>query len=121
MLDYFTGRTDGDAISLEWKSTVENGVKTYTVERSDLKSNEFQELTKIAATGNYSTYHFQDTKVMIANPLGGQNTKSPLSELYKYRLKLTFPNEVSYSQTISVTKPTSGVRRTWGMIKEMFH
>jgi hypothetical protein len=45
-----------------------------------------------------------------------------MSDAFQYRLRINLADgEVSYSNTISVTKPASGVRRTWGMIKEMFH
>jgi hypothetical protein len=46
----------------------------------------------------------------------------PMADAYKYRLRMNLSDgELSYSETVNVTKPSSGVRRTWGMIKEMFH
>jgi hypothetical protein len=41
--------------------------------------------------------------------------------MYSYRIKvIAFDNSVSYSNIVSVSHSVSGIRRTWGMIKEMF-
>ena len=59
--------------------------------------------------------------VASAQAIGQSGNLKPLSDLNKYRLKIIYDNSISYSQSITVSRPTSGVRRTWGMIKEMFH
>lgn len=123
LLSYLKGHADADAITLDWQSGNEAGVINYSIERSDIKSDNFTELSVLAATGSNSTYHFRDVNF---NSMAQQGQSSdgahivPMSDLYKYRLKINYSNAVSYSQTITVTKPTAGVKRTWGMIKEMF-
>jgi hypothetical protein len=121
-IDSFTARPDGDGITLEWKSLTETGIKNYTIERSDLSLNNFQEVGNIAATGGFSYYNFHDGNLNAA-PLAGQSGgMKPMADAYKYRLRMNLSDgELSYSETVNVTKPSSGVRRTWGMIKEMFH
>lgn len=121
VIDSFTAHTDGDVISVDWKSSVESGVKSYVVERSDVGTSAFSPVGTINASGNYSNYHFKDVHVSSAMPTGQNAPKTPASDLYKYRLQIDYDNAVSYSSTIFVTRPSSGVRRTWGMIKEMFH
>ncbi len=122
-IDSFTAQPDGDGITLNWQSEVETGISRYTVQRESITStNDFQNVGTVTATGSYSYYKFQDTHLSAA-PLGGQSGGAHvLSDAYKYWIEIDLANgDVSYSQTVSVTKPSSGVRRTWGMIKEMFH
>jgi hypothetical protein len=122
LLTYLKGHADADAITLDWQSGNESGVKNFTIERSDIRSDNFTEVATVTAIGSNSTYHYRDINFnsmpQSGQPNGGHVT--PLSDLYKYRLKIVYTNAVSYSQTITVTRPTAGVKRTWGMIKEMF-
>jgi hypothetical protein len=123
VVNTFTAQPDGDGITLNWQSEIESGISHYTVQRASITStNDFQSIATITPTGNYSYYKYHDNHLSMA-PLGGQggNMKT-LSDAYKYRLEIDLASgDVSYSTTVSVTKPSSGVRRTWGMIKEMFH
>ncbi len=122
-IDSFTARPDGDGITIEWHSEIETGITSYAIERSDIRStNDFQDVGTVMPTGNYSYYKFHDSHVSSA-PLAGQSGGAqPLSDAYKYRIRYNLSSgDISYSQTVSVTRPSSGVRRTWGMIKEMFH
>ncbi len=124
-IDSFTARPDGDGITLEWHSEIETGITGYTVQRADVQTpDNFQNIGTVSATGNYSYYKFHDAPVSSA-PIGGsgQNgTVRTLSDAFRYRLQINLTSgDISYSQTVNVTKPSSGVRRTWGMIKEMFH
>jgi hypothetical protein len=123
-VDTFTAQPDGDGITLNWQSEIETGISRYTVQRENITSTtDFQDVGTVATTGNYSYYKFHDSHLSAA-PLGGQGGGSaqPLSDAFKYRLEIDLASgDVSYSSTVSVTKPSSGVRRTWGMIKEMFH
>jgi hypothetical protein len=123
-IDTFSARPDGDGVTLEWRSQAEVGIKSYAIERSDVRStNDFQEAGTVMPSGNYSYYKYHDGRVNSAG-LAGQNGggAKTLANAYKYRLRMNLTSgEISYSQTVNVTTPSSGVRRTWGMIKEMFH
>ena len=121
MLTSLTAKPDGDGITVEWRSDIETGIRSYTVERSDVRSeNDFQSAGTVSPTGNYSNYRFHDSHPQQIQA-AGQPIK-PQADAFKYRVRIDLGNgEVSYSQTVNVTKPSSGVRRTWGMIKEMFH
>jgi hypothetical protein len=107
---------------LDWQSGIETGVKSYAIERSDIKTSDFKEIGSVAATGNNSTYHYRDAAIggVAKNGGGGSGSITPMSDLFKYRIRINYANAVSYSQTIPVTRPSAGVKRTWGMIKEMF-
>lgn len=121
MLSSLTARPDADGITVEWRSDIETGIRNYTIERCDVRSeNDFQSAGTVSPTGNYSQYRFHDahpTNIAAA----GQPVR-PQADAFKYRVRLNLTTgEVSYSGIVNVTKPSSGVRRTWGMIKEMFH
>ena len=122
VLTYLKGRAETDAIVLDWQSGSETGVKSYAIERSDIKTSDFKEIGTAVAKGNNSTYQFRDVAINSAplNGSGSNHSNMPLSDLYKYRIRLNYDNVVSYSQTIFVTRPSASVKRTWGMIKEMF-
>lgn len=123
VLTYLKGHAETDAIVIEWQSANEEGVKNFAIERSEIKSNDFEELATIATTGANSTYRYRDAAVNGMAPQGGSGgmgAKTPLADLYKYRIKINYADAVSYSNSITVTRPSSVVKRTWGMIKEMF-
>jgi hypothetical protein len=121
VLTYLKGHPETDAIVIDWQSGTETGVKSYSIERSDIKTNNFTEIGSVSATGNNSSYHYRDAAVSgAASNTGGSGHTAPLSDLYQYRIRMNYDNAISYSQTIKVTRPAASVKRTWGMIKEMF-
>ena len=121
MLSSLTAKPDRDGITVEWRSDIETGIRNYTVERCDARSeNDFQSAGIVSPAGNYSSYSFHDAHPQQIQAAG--QPMKPQADAFKYRVRINFTSgEVSYSQTVSVTKPSSGVKRTWGMIKEMFH
>jgi hypothetical protein len=121
MLSSLTAKPDGDGITVEWRSDIESGIRSYSIERSDARSeNDFQSAGTVMPTGNYSQYRFHDAHPLMISA-NGQSAR-PQADAFKYRVRVNLASgEVSYSGTVNVTKPSSGVRRTWGMIKEMFH
>jgi hypothetical protein len=122
-VDSLTAQPGSDGITLSWQSEIETGISRYTIQRESITStNDFQDVGTVIPTGNYSYYKFLDSH-LSASPLSGQSgNMQALSDAYKYRLEIDLASgDLSYSSTVSVTTPSSGVRRTWGMIKEMFH
>jgi hypothetical protein len=109
-LQYFTARSDSDAILLEWKTGVEDNLNRFEIERSASEPNNFIHIGTVSAIGNNSYYYYRDEVTM--------NSSAPL---YYYRLKLIDNNGGHvYSNTITVTHIISGVRSTWGSIKAIF-
>ena len=104
-VENFLARSDGRAITLEWRSSQEANIALYEVERSPVNQNDFK--------------RFVDENAIAAAPNGGSSVQS--GSVYVYRLKIIDLNDkATYSNTISVSHTISSVRRTWGMIKEMF-
>ena len=109
-LQYFTARSDSDAILLEWKTGAEDNLSRFEIERSASEPNNFIHIGTVSAIGNNSYYYYRDEVMM--------NSSAPL---YYYRLKLIDNNGGHvYSNTITVTHIISGVRSTWGSIKAIF-
>jgi hypothetical protein len=109
-LQYFTARSDSDAILLEWKTGQEDNLNRFEIERSASEPNNFIHIGTVSAIGNNSYYYYRDEVTL--------NSSAPL---YYYRLKLIDNNGGHvYSNTITVTHIISGVRSTWGSIKAIF-
>ncbi|MCS7176293.1 MAG: hypothetical protein NZ960_01495 [Candidatus Kapabacteria bacterium] len=113
VIESFTARPQGNAIVVEWRVSREEGVARYEVERSHGNSQEFRTLTTVTPKGAPATYTYEDRDVL--------RPTAPEQRLYTYRIKIVGKDgTTSYSPTVTVAYNTSGIRRTWGMIKEMF-
>lgn len=116
-LQYFNAKSNGTSISLEWKSTTESNLMQYEVERAG-EDNQFRYVATVQSRGSNSVYTYRDDE---AFGKGDGNDGSVARNYFTYRLKLVTPDRsASYSNTIGVTHNVSGIKRTWGMIKEMF-
>jgi hypothetical protein len=69
------------------------------------------------AKGNATSYKYIDE-----DAYSRKNSDGTLSQtIYSYRIKIiSNDNSYIYSNTVNVTQEASIIRRTWGMIKEMF-
>jgi hypothetical protein len=108
-IQFFTAKSQGDDIRLEWKTAEETNLKHFIVERKTHNSG-FIEIGTINPKGSNSHYVFIDNNVYKTTDL-----------IFTYRLKIVDNNnQFSYSNEISVSHSVSGVKRTWGSIKAMF-
>jgi hypothetical protein len=113
VIDSFTGRSTGSSIVLEWRVSREERVLRYELERAAGQESTYRVIATIAAKGAPATYTYEDKDA--------PRLAAEVQGLYRYRLKIVGSDgSLSYSNTISVVHNVSGVRRTWGMIKEMF-
>jgi hypothetical protein len=109
-LQYFTAKSETDAILLEWKTGSEDNLNRFEVERSASEPNNFIHIGSVSAIGSNSYYYYRDEMAMHYS-----------APIYYYRLKLVNHNgNYVYSNTITVTHIISGVRSTWGSIKAIF-
>lgn len=107
-IQYFTAKSENDAVLLEWKTGYEDNLRLFEVERSASNLNNFITVGTVNAIGNNSYYYYRNELGMGAS-------------IYYYRLKLVDTNgNFTYSSTISVTHVISGIRSTWGSIKAIF-
>jgi hypothetical protein len=118
-MEGFVAKSDGRSITVEWRVTNEKGVAFYDVERSPVNQNDFKKIGTVTARGGSQSYRFVDDNAIASNPNAGSTVQA--GTVYVYRLKIVDANDaITYSTSISVTHTISSVRRTWGMIKEMF-
>jgi hypothetical protein len=117
-LEYFRANSDGKVITIEWKASAESAVSNYEIERaapSQFFEKIHSEQAKNAPNADY-TYiddeaYYKDTDNKTINS----------DDVYSYRIKIVYKdNTYSYSNTINVEHKVSSIRRTWGMIKQMF-
>lgn len=111
-IERLTARSDGDNISIEWKTGDEFNVKQFDVERSTGFTDSFIAVGSVEPKGSNSYYTYVD-----------KSAYKSTANLYVYRIKIVDrdPNVApSYSNTVSVSHNVSSVKRTWGSIKAMF-
>ena len=114
--DHMSAKSDGKVIVIEWRPSIEKGVRLYELERTS-GSEGFRPIAELEPRGAQFTYRFIDENALMK---GGNNEKI-LGKVYSYRVKvIAYDNSISYSNIVNVSHSVSGIRRTWGMIKEMF-
>ncbi len=118
-LETLTARSDGRNITVEWRCSKEIDVRLYEVERSTANQNDFKKVGTVNVAGVQTSYRFVDENAFLRGGSGTSTIQN--ATLYVYRLKIVGNDDKStYTNPISVTHTVSSVRRTWGMIKEMF-
>ncbi len=108
-LDYFRGSSNGDSITLEWKTRTENNLRGYEVQRKSGTGGDFVTIGTTEPRGSNSTYQYVD-----------RSAYKPTGTVYMYRLKIVEDGMTSYSNEVSVSHNATSVKRTWGSIKAMF-
>ncbi len=121
LLNYFNARTDGKAVTIEWKANLEDGLKFYELERSE-DNNYFKKVFIQKPRGASFSYRFVDEDALKeGSEVNVKENKLQNSVSYSYRLKMTFEDgDTKYSDLTYVSNNVNSVRRTWCMLKEMF-
>jgi hypothetical protein len=106
---YFTAKSDGGNVKVEWTSANESDVNHYSLQRKS-PGTSFIEIASISPKGNNSYYTYEDQSLYKAQDV-----------LFTYILvtiNKSKPNESTAA--VSVSPNISGIKRTWGSIKAMF-
>ncbi|MCX8051904.1 MAG: hypothetical protein N3B17_08445 [Chlorobi bacterium] len=115
-VEYLTARSDGRSITVEWKPTVERDIARYDIERST-DNRTWTLIASLDPKGSGTVYRYVDNDVLGK----GSGDPSASARVYYYRLRIVgTDNSTTYTSSTAVTHNLSTVRRTWGMIKEMF-
>lgn len=116
-LQYFSARSTGTAITVEWRANTEDNVLQYDIERAG-DDQVFRFVATIPAKGSGQAYSYTDNEAF--GKQDGPN--GAIAKTYfTYRLKIVNGDKTSsYSNSTGVSHSVSGIKRTWGMIKEMF-
>lgn len=111
LFSYVKATPQGDEIAIQWQTSNEYGVQSFEIERRSDESPEFRRLTRVEPRGAGVMYTYVDD---------GAFYKSNGSKRFTYRIKAVGPSAQQYSPSISITHEVSSVRKSWGMIKELF-
>lgn len=113
----FTARSTGTSIVVEWKSAAEPDVTSYELERAG-DDQVFRHVSTVTAKGSNQPYTYSDDEAFGKK----DGTDGSVARNYfTYRLKIVrVDKSFVYSNTIGVNHNVSGIKKTWGMIKEMF-
>jgi hypothetical protein len=115
VVDYLRARSTGASVILEWRSTTETDVVRYEVERAG-QDGIFRYVATVDAKGSNQTYEYADDEA-FSKP---DNAKVA-ANYFTYRLRMMHADKsADYSVTAGVSHSVSSIKRTWGMIKEMF-
>ncbi len=97
-----------DKIILEWKTSSEDELSKFVVERSNDNSH-FIEIGDVTARGPGFQYRYEDNKLGMTN------------SIFYYRLRLVNKDGTfQYSETLPVFPNISNISRSWGSIKALF-
>lgn len=112
--DYFSAlsiRASGDAIVVQWTSVREDGLVSYDVQRRDAETPFFVRIGTVDLKGAGSRYTYVDNSAF---------SKPSEQKQYTYRIRATTRSGSAYSQILTISHDVSSVRKSWGMIKELF-
>lgn len=115
--EFFTAKSNGEQITLEWKLVNEDNVDFYQVEKKLKEGNIYRPIgSRIRAVGNSNIYRYTDEDFFFKN-----NVELQSDNIQAYRIRVILKNnDLRFSNTTYVTHNVSSVRKTWGMLKEMF-
>ncbi len=114
--EFFEARTMGDDVKIEWKLEDESEVKEYIIERYYAGSNSYKKVERVSSLKKNEPYSYLDE-----NNFSKPTTKLNAENFRRYRIQVNFEDgNFIYSNEVYVTHNVSSVRKTWGMLKEMF-
>lgn len=103
----------GEEIVVEWKSGSEAGYATFEIERRSNEVPSYRRIGSVVTKGDGSSYSFVDN---------GAFFRTDSEREFTYRIRaISGSGSEQYSPTVTVShKVVSNVKRSWGMIKELF-
>jgi len=117
IIEFLKAKSDGKSITVEWKTITEQDISTFIVERAG-SDQVFESIDTKQAKGFPTTYTYLDES---AFKTGEEGEKLQSKNIYYYRITIIKKdNSKIYSSVANVIHNTSSIRRTWGMLKEMF-
>jgi hypothetical protein len=117
-INSFRAFSNGTNITVEWSSSDESNIKQYEIQRSNNNA-PYKKVKLFDAAGKANNYKFVDEDALLKQSSETPEVQS--GKIYSYRIKLIYSNgNEELTEAISVTHQTNSIRRTWGMIKELF-
>lgn len=121
IFDSVSAKSEGSAVNITWTTNSENNLSRFEIERK-AEGGAYVRAATEKAKGSPSRYSFTDNDAFLKNSEKAKYTDGTLSKnVYSYRIKAIYNDNTSLtSEETFVTHSISGIKRTWGMIKEMF-
>jgi hypothetical protein len=117
ILDSFKATNSSDIVNIEWRTNSESGVSYFEIER--LAASGFIAIGNQKANGKASNYKFTDADCFTKDSQGSLQSSSVAT----YRLKIIYSSNSrppTYSDEVPVVRNVNSIKRTLGMLKEMF-
>jgi hypothetical protein len=111
IFNYVKASPYGDEVLLQWETMEESGIKSFEIERKSDETVNYSMIARIDPKGRKSVYNYIDN---------GAFYKTDAGKHFTYRLKAVGSGTDQFSPAITITHDVSGVRKSWGMIKELF-
>ncbi|MEO5928813.1 MAG: hypothetical protein ABIR47_02665 [Candidatus Kapaibacterium sp.] len=111
IFSYVKASPYGDEVLLQWETMEETGIKSFEIERKSDETIDYRMIARIDPKGRHSAYNYIDN---------GAFYKTESGKHFTYRLKAVGGTTDQFSPAITITHEVSGVRKSWGMIKELF-
>jgi hypothetical protein len=114
----FRAFSSGNNITIEWKTNDETNIRQFELQRSSNNS-VYTKIQTFNANSKPYDYKYIDEDALFK--ASQTDPKVQEGKVFSYRLKIIFNDGNSdYSDAITVTYSTNSIKRTWGMIKELF-
>lgn len=112
----FSATNSNDVVNIEWETITEKNISNFEVQR--LSNGTFQSIYFQNAKGTPSKYKYTDSDSFTKDAVNNLQSANVVS----YRIKIVYSDNTSstYTDEINVTRNISSIKRTLGMLKEMF-
>ncbi len=111
LFSYVKASPYGDEVLIQWQTQDESNIQSFEIERKSDEAMDYKKIGRIDAKGRGGVYTYIDN---------GAFYKTEKATQFTYRLKGVGNGTQLYSPTITITHEVSSVRKSWGMIKELF-
>lgn len=111
IFSYVRATAQSEQVVVEWRTGTESGIYSFDIERKSEETSEYRKIARIDARGGSNSYTYNDRTAFL---------KPDAAKSFNYRIKAVGVGTETYSSTVTITQEVSSVRRSWGMIKELF-
>lgn len=111
IFSYVRATAQSEQVVVEWRTGTEAGIYSFDIERKSEETSQYRKIARVDARGGSNNYVYNDRTAFL---------KPDAAKSLSYRVKAVGVGTESYSSTVTISQEVSSVRRSWGMIKELF-
>ncbi|MBL7989358.1 MAG: hypothetical protein JNJ94_14955 [Chlorobi bacterium] len=112
IFSYVRATAQSEQVVVEWRTATESGIYSFDIERKSEETSEYRKIARVDARGGSgNSYAYNDRTAFL---------KPDAAKSFNYRVKAVGVGTETYSSTVTISQEVSSVRRSWGMIKELF-